>query len=311
VQLQRSSDGLSGDALPAGSTVQVKVYASLDNQFDAADVLVGQTSVAAAQFTDPTYQATIGVDTGALHQPGNYKLIGVIDPANTIPESDENNNVFITGTTQQLQASNSFGSVSGTTIPSMTLTDADGTRFTLSISGKGTVQVGQDVDGYSMQINGSDANTQISITASGGDGRVTFDAISANSALKSLALGAVDLNGPLNVAGALGTLALGNATNASISTQGTGSLNLSGQVFNGVRVNTTQALGSVQLNSWKASTTGASLLQATGLNTLQVTNDFSADVSLSGAGVSGLVLGTATVARSAPASGTSMAAPAP
>ena len=120
-----------------GVPVRIQFYASTDGVLDSSDASIGQVDVPASQLPVGTSTVTVPLDTSTIARPGSYRIIGVVDPANTIAESDENNNRVVSNQTLDLRFV--VGQVPGhAAIPSITLTDADGTRFTLAITGPGT-----------------------------------------------------------------------------------------------------------------------------------------------------------------------------
>jgi len=285
--LKQGSDAIT-------DTVKVKIYASPDAALDSSDHLLGQIDVPASQFSGPMGPLNVPLDTGAAGAPGSYQLIGVVDSENVVAESDETNNQATAP--QALQLNDTIGQIAaGSTVPSLTLTDNDGTRFTLAISGNGKVVVGHNATGYTLQVTGSDAATAISLVASGGDGHVTLSDVSVAGPIKSISAASAKLNGALTVNGAMRTLVIGDASNASITSTGSSSLDITGGAFSAVTVNTTQQIGTVSVQSWTAPTAGSSRLQAGSVATLNSTGEMSADLALSGVGAGPLVLATLNV----------------
>jgi len=113
-----------------GVPVRIQFYASTDSVLDNSDVSIGQVDVPVGQLPTGTNTVAVPLDTSTIARPGSYRLIGVVDPANTIAESDETNNRVVSN--QMLDLRFVVGQIPGrAAIPSITLTDADGTRFTL------------------------------------------------------------------------------------------------------------------------------------------------------------------------------------
>uniref|UniRef100_UPI003CF3B8E5 Ig-like domain-containing protein n=1 Tax=Massilia sp. TSP1-1-2 TaxID=2804649 RepID=UPI003CF3B8E5 len=191
-----------------------------------------------------------------------------------------------------------IGATAAGPVPSLTLTDADGTRIVLTMAGKGTAIITEGAAGYTIAVSGSDATTQLSATTSGGDGRMALAALDVAGEMKSFSAATADLTGAITVSGALRTLVLGDATNAQIVTGGSGLLDISARNFSGVRVNTSQVANTVKLGSWTASATKGAMFQAGGLNSLTVERQFTSDLILSGAGAGLLVLGNVKVGGS-------------
>ncbi|MFO1358315.1 Ig-like domain-containing protein [Plasticicumulans sp.] len=218
----------AGSEAPA-TPVRVELYASTDATLDASDVRVASTTVEAGAFVPGTaVDRTLSADTGALAAAGSYTLLGRIDPQNAIAESDEGNNDFALSTALTVQA-RLGAQPNGSQVPALTLTDADGTRFTLAISGSGTVEVSRETDGYRLAIRGSDASTTLTLAASGGDGRVRLSGLTADAALGSLALGTASLAGEAQFAGSVKAITLASVLpGARLAATSLGSLNVSG-----------------------------------------------------------------------------------
>ncbi len=283
VQLVKQGD------MPA-DPVRLKVYASPDGTLDGTDRLLGQLDLPAARLAGETIAPIqVPLDESAIGQPGTYRLIGVVDADDAFAETDEDNNRAVAGNTLTLVGT--IGATPAGIVPAVTLTDADGTRFTVSISGPGSVAVGVAANGYTLAVTGSDATTQVLLQASGGDGRVLLGGVAVAGSLKSFDAASADLRGTLNVTGALRTLVLRDATGAAIGTGGTGLLDITGRDFSGVRLQTSQIANTVRINAWTTAG-GTASLQAGGLNSLTATGAFTADLVLSGAGAGPLVLGT-------------------
>jgi hypothetical protein len=288
VQLLKQGSDAIADA------VRVKIYASPDATLDSGDRLLGQVDVPASQFAGPMGPLDIPLDTGAAGAAGSYHLIGVVDSQNAVTESDETNNQA--SAPQALQLGDSIGQVApGSIIPSLTLTDDDGTRFTLTISGNGKVVVGHNAAGYTLEVTGSDAATSLTLTAAGGDGSVALGSVSVDGPIKSINAAPGRLNGPLTVNGAIRTLVLGDAANAAISSTGSGLLDISARTFSAVTVTTTQQIGTMALQAWTSPTPGSSRLQAGSVASLTSSGEMSADLALTGAGAGPLVLATLNV----------------
>ena len=173
--------------------------------------------------------------------------------------------------------------------PALTLTDADGTRFTLALTGPGKVAIIQDATSYRVHVSGSSINTELSMVAEGGDGRVSMTGITVSGSIKSMSLPAADLNGTLDIHGSTRSLSLASASNGTIRSCGNGTFDLQAGVLNAVKLITTQFIGRLQLAAWNG--TGSSL-QAAGITELDVSTDMAADIALSGIGASITVANT-------------------
>ncbi|MFT3836818.1 MAG: CARDB domain-containing protein [Myxococcaceae bacterium] len=85
---------IGGRGVLASPGAKVRFYLSTDATYDSGDQLMGESVPAAI---DPYQQKLV---QGATHMPasvtpGNYFVIGVIDPDNAVAESNENNNIGV------------------------------------------------------------------------------------------------------------------------------------------------------------------------------------------------------------------------
>lgn len=124
-----------------------------------------------------------------------------------------------------------FGVVNGKR-KSLTLTDADGTRITLTLAG-GTATAYQSGDLLTLAVNDMGGGVSLSITGTGGDGRITLGDVMISGTLRSLVARTADLSGTLHVTGASGRLTLGNISGKIICADSLASLtagDLSGSI---------------------------------------------------------------------------------
>jgi hypothetical protein len=171
-----------GDEVPA---TQVRFYASTDSTLDAADPLLGRRDLAAGTLHPGANPIAVDLDSHAFSSPGRYTLIGVIDPGHSVSESDETNNQALAAV--PFEVAFTVGQIPGRSpVPALERIDADGTRFTLAISGPGSATLLPDAGGYRLTVSGSDATTRITLTGSGGDGRITLSGLEAERSLGSL-----------------------------------------------------------------------------------------------------------------------------
>ena len=170
------------------------------------------------------------------------------------------------------------------------VTDADGTVISASISGPGALELLSQGAGYALNISGTDSTSIVTLTAVGGDGKALLTAIDADTPLGQANLSAADLSGNASFA-SLGSLSLGDIRNAGITNGVVGDFSLTAQAIADLRLSAAQARLSIEADSWTNSTPGlnpsASFLHAAALKSLLVAGDFNADVRLSGAGISG------------------------
>jgi hypothetical protein len=196
------------DSETLSSPIRIQLYASTDSSLDAADTPLGQADVPASQLQPGANTISLSLDSRAVAEPGRYALIGVIDPDDTIGESDESNNQAIA--TQDFNLAFRVGELPGRNpVPAIEFADADGTRVTLAISGPGIADISTDGTGYRLTITGSNASTRVELTGSAGDGRVVLSGITATSPLGSLNAAIASLDGAATF-GAVSSLVLGD-----------------------------------------------------------------------------------------------------
>jgi len=122
----------------------------------------------------------------------------------------------------------SFGLVNGKQTR-FTMTDADGTHITLSLTG-GSGLVYQVGNGIALAMNDGGRGMALTVAGHGGDGRVSLQDVQASGTLKSINARNSDLAGTLHVTGSIGHLALGDIAGnvfagASIASATAGKLN--------------------------------------------------------------------------------------
>jgi hypothetical protein len=223
------------DSEPLGKPVRIQFYASADSLLDAGDTRVGQTDIAADRLNPGSNAITVSLDARAIGQPGRYTLIGVVDPDNAIAESDETNNQSIASSPLTLDFA--VGQLPGRSpVPSLDLSDADGTRFTLTIAGPGLARLTPNGTGYDLNLSGTDAGTRIELAGSGGDGRITLTGLNADSPLGSLVAPLASLTGTARF-GTVNSLNLGDiAAGARLEGNSLANLNVSRDALGDLRL---------------------------------------------------------------------------
>ncbi len=189
--------------------------------------------------------------------------------------------------------------VSAGAIGTATVTDADGTVITASINGAGVLELIAQGAGYALNVSGTDRASVLTLTAQGGDGKAVLSAIDVDTPLGQADLAAADLRGNASFA-AVGSLSLGDIRNASIGNDIVGDSTLMAGAVTDLRLTAAQAKLAITVASWASSMSGvapgASFLDTAALKSLIVGGDFSADVRLTGNGItSGFVLDRADV----------------
>lgn len=89
----------NGGPTPVGTAVPVQFYLSADDKFDdGVDVLVGSAVTDGSTLAfNATAIASGSVAVPEILTPGRYRLLAVVDPANTVAETDETNNLTVGG----------------------------------------------------------------------------------------------------------------------------------------------------------------------------------------------------------------------
>ena len=176
-------------------------------------------------------------------------------------------------------------------------TDADGTQIGVVFSGPGSASLVAQGAGYALSLSGTDATSRVTLTASGGDGRVMLTGIESAAALASADLSLADLSGgTAHFAAAVASLTLGSLNGASLVFDAAGSvaLKLGAAVDSHVAApNATLALTAA---SWTQSAAHGASVDAAALGTSNIAGAFTTDLRLSGAGAPAYVLGSLQVA---------------
>jgi hypothetical protein len=194
---------------------------------------------------------------------------------------------------QAVAAASTSQTFSASTQPSINLTpliDADGTQVSLDITGPGTAQLIADGAGFTLQLSGSDTSTRITLRASGGDGRVGLTGIAVTDNVGSLDLAGADLLGNATFGGKLASLALGDIHNARIDVAGAGDLTLQAGHITDSQFRAPRASLALTATDWLSGG-----IEVAAVRTLVTSGDFNADLSASGAGVTGYALGSVQV----------------
>ena len=93
-----------------------------------------------------------------------------------------------------------------------TVQDADGTTVGVSITGNGHWQITEQATAPALSITGTDSNSVISITTTGGNNQFLFSDIDVEGSAASLTGTGVELNGGLTLNGTISNLLLGDLT---------------------------------------------------------------------------------------------------
>ena len=215
-----------------------------------------------------------------------------------------------------------FGLVNGRHIPTLRLTDPDGTHVILTLSGHGTGEVTNDATGgWFLTFTSTDARSAVTITtvksaAYGDDGQVDFAGITADASLASLRAGMTNLKGDLSIAGTIGNLLLKDVKKGLVEIKGPGTAASAVVMrFDHVKdsgIDCALPITSLRAQLWVTTTGKAKTIKAPRIGTLLLTGDkhpvlpgdFGPNLLLTGAGVppTAMVLGSARIPGSLTAS---------
>ena len=163
----------------------------------------------------------------------------------------------------------------------------------VSLTGPGSGQLVAQGSGYQLLLQGTSAATSVAVVVSG-DGRLALTGLSANSAVGSLNLANADFTGTASFAAGVGSLTLGQVSNAAITVAGSTDLSFKAGSVSDTHLSALVANVSVTVTDWTSSTPGASRIEAAGLKSLTAAGKVATDLFLSGV-ASGYTLGSVQV----------------
>ncbi|HMV59529.1 MAG TPA: LEPR-XLL domain-containing protein, partial [Nitrospira sp.] len=182
--------------------------------------------------------------------------------------------------------------------PSINLTpliDADGTQISLDLTGPGTAQLVEEGAGYALRVDGSDLTTQITLKASGGDGKALLTGIQISGHVGTLNLADATLQGDASFDGKLTSLTLGALNHARIDIAGMGDASLQLGRVDGGQIHAPLATLTLAVSQWTSTAPHSSIVDAAAIRSLSSAGEFNADLYLSGQGVTGYTLGNAII----------------
>jgi hypothetical protein len=161
--------------------------------------------------------------------------VQVIDPA--VATQQANTTVLLTaqentgalGTAPK--ALGQFGNVPGHNgSADLLLSDTNGTLVTFSLIGAGLGEVSQVGNQWDIRLNGTDAQSTLTIWTNGGDGRTQLHDLHSAGSFGALTAPTTNLVGTLAVDGGLTKLALGNVQGGTISATAIGTMDIHGNL---------------------------------------------------------------------------------
>lgn len=199
----------------AGASV-LRVYASTDSAFSTSDVLLG-TAGTAALGAGQSRDVQVDLKLPNTLAAGAYKLLSRVDATNAVAEGtlgEGNNTVVGPAFTVAWQ----FGTVPGRTGNTvLTLKDVDGTVVTFKLTGPGVGTVLKDGTNWDLKFTGTTTASAVTITTSGGNGRVTLNDIQTAGSLASFNAATTDVNGTVAINGTITTLTLGDVLGGNVA----------------------------------------------------------------------------------------------
>jgi hypothetical protein len=268
----------------------VQVFASMDEILDEADIVLGEATIPGSLGPNKSKIAKVDIDALRLPAPGTYNLLAVVDPSGSIVESNESNNVrfvedalSVRWTFQKTQ--------------SLTVVDSDGTLVGFTLSGDGVGEVTPVGEGFDVVLTGVTSKTTVNVTTAGGDGRAFLNNLTISGSLKSFKAAKLDLTGDIGVAGTLAALTLGNVVGggkATISGNGAALEFAAGDVVD-FELDVAGAIASIDVQSWQDTDAIRDVIRASSIGSLTSAGNFNASLELSGAGVKGFVLNSASI----------------
>ncbi|MEY4764304.1 MAG: hypothetical protein RI907_977, partial [Pseudomonadota bacterium] len=162
----------------------------------------------------------------------------------------------------------------------------------VQVLGPGQATLTADASGaYSLQLTGTTALSLVTLNVSDNT-HIQLSQISVSGAVGGLDLSLGDLHGSALFQGNVGSLQLGQVQGANIQAQGAGAFSFKADNVVSSTLQTASTLASIDVQSW----TGAgSQLSAAGIKALNTLGDFSADLAVSGSGVTDYALNTVTI----------------
>lgn len=319
--------GVSSAVGTALAPIKIDVRSSTNAIYDVGDPLITQLSIpyAIARGASVTQMVTFKIPISIT--PASIYAVANVDSTNVVNELDETNTA---ATGSPINVLWQFGAVAGRarSVP-LTLTDADGTKVTLQLTGPGTGTLTLGGSGYDITFTGTTTATTFNITTvksttPGDDGRFALDSLTVGDPLNlsdHTSIGTInarttDLAGNIAIAGAASALNWGNIAGQHVISIGSPAILppippavsfTFGSVQN-LTLNSALGIRSLTATDWQ-STTALDALTAPWLASLKITGDtlhgragdFMANLHLtaaSGQSATLPTLGTASIAGS-------------
>jgi hypothetical protein len=316
----------------ATSNSRITFYLSQNSELDEGDTLVGENRPRPGDLLDPdesrVFTTPITIPSSATA--GTYFLFAVIDPFDTLNESDTTNNLAVTPLEVELR----FGQGDDGKPINLTITDDDGTIVSLFLTGGGTAQLLPGDGFFDLLISGSTLKSTLKINTRlgaepGDDGLFTLRNITLGGAdpnaaaartagvapaadetatLNKMLAKTTRLVGNLDANSGLKAVQLAEADGAVINIAATGNpadtVTLNFITVKNLTVNSALPVKSLTTARWIDDDDTPDVLSAPWIGSIKIAGnsglglagDFQADITTTAAPASGLGLGSVSIA---------------
>ena len=274
----------------------ITLYLSHDKTLDASDKVLARMTkltlnLAAGQVGHYIARPVVPADAGV----NTYYILADVDSGGAVIESNEQNNVGVSGSIVHLVWE--FGNLSsGRNKPSLTVLDVNGTPVTFTCTdGKGTI-LGDGTFAEVTVLPGLKKSVPITIKYPAKAQAPTIRNLTMLGAFPSLDAAGVNFSGTIRAMGPVGSITMGDLVGGSIVIDAGPGIKLKLGALTDAAIRSTVALGQVTMTEWRNTDGAADLLSAPALSALVTTKGgFQADLRLSGA-KTGMTLGSAKIA---------------
>ena len=270
-------------------SVTVNIYGNTSNTLDGNEILLGTATKKLTLKSDQIKTNSVVIELDSSIAPDDYYLFAVVDPDNTIDESNEDNNAAVSSTTSEVAWK--FGDLGNGKKTLLKLTDSDGTLVTFNLTGNGCGQIIENNDGtWSMLVTGTNKSSKIAINAKGGDNIVELRDItigdlnddSDQTILGQFAGKNVDLNGgDFTVTGSVSKLILGDVTDTTMTFMDAykSGTDITLDQLTDVIINAQTGFNKFTIIDWSDTDNTADELNASWINKLSVKGSKKADIA--------------------------------
>jgi len=215
---------------------------------------------------------------------GSYHFVAIVDPQNTIPESNETDNAATTASTQLALL---FGEVPGRA-KAVKKTTINGVTYSISGPGLGQVLRGQGNQPDSLSISNGTNATSVTGKVSGGAVAQIND-ITIQGSAKAVNLKGFRMVGDVNVSGLLNTLSIGDTAAqqslviAGADPTGKATFSLTAQAVQELAITSSIPIKSITASAWDDPDLVRTTITAPSISKIAVAGDFEADITVTDA----------------------------